>query len=65
MLAATAVVETLFGYSGLGELLVGSIGTRDAPVVQAVAMLAAGTVLAGLLTADVLAALTDPHRKTA
>ncbi|MGP4030016.1 ABC transporter permease [Actinomadura sp. 3N407] len=65
MLAATAVVETLFGYSGLGELLVSSIGTRDVPVVQAVAMLAAGTVLAGLLAADVLAALTDPHREPA
>jgi peptide/nickel transport system permease protein len=65
LLAATAVVEMLFGYSGLGELLVSSIGNRDVPVVQAVAMLAAATVLAGLLAADVLAVLTDPRRETA
>ncbi|GAA4071834.1 ABC transporter permease [Actinomadura miaoliensis] len=62
LLAATTVVETLFGYSGLGELLVGAIGNRDVPVVQAVAMPAAAVVLAGLLAADVLAALTDPRR---
>ncbi|MFV2176683.1 ABC transporter permease subunit [Actinomadura sp. LOL_011] len=55
LLAATAVVEVLFGYAGLGELLVSSIGTRDAPVVQAVALLAALPVLAGLAVADVLA----------
>ncbi|REE95070.1 ABC transporter permease [Thermomonospora umbrina] len=53
-LAATAVVEIQFGYAGLGELLVGSIGTRDTPVVQAVAMLAAVAVLAGSAVADVL-----------
>ncbi|WP_433323789.1 ABC transporter permease [Spirillospora sp. CA-294931] len=54
LLAAAAVVETLFGYSGLGELLVSSVGTRDVPVVQAVAMLGAAAVLAGLLLADLL-----------
>ncbi|TDC56011.1 ABC transporter permease [Actinomadura sp. KC345] len=58
LLASTAVVETVFGYAGLGELLVGSVGTRDTPVVQAVAMLAAATVLGGLLLADALAAVT-------
>jgi peptide/nickel transport system permease protein len=58
LLASTAVVETIFGYGGLGELLVGSVGTRDVPVVQAVAMLAAVVVLGGLLLADALAAYT-------
>ncbi|WP_254716626.1 ABC transporter permease [Actinomadura sp. WMMB 499] len=58
LLASTAVVETVFGYAGLGELLVGAVGTRDTPVVQAVAMLAAVAVLGGLLLADALAALT-------
>ncbi|WP_067820592.1 ABC transporter permease [Actinomadura kijaniata] len=62
MLAATTVVETLFGYSGLGELLVSAIGVRDVPVVQAVALPAAAVVLAGLFAADVLAALTERRR---
>lgn len=65
LLAATAVVETLFGYAGLGELLTGAVVNRDTPVVQAVAMLAAAVVLAGLFAADVLAAVTDPRRVAA
>jgi peptide/nickel transport system permease protein len=62
LVAATALVETLFGYAGLGELLTGAVANRDTPVVQAVAMLAALVVLAGLLVADLVAALTDPYR---
>jgi peptide/nickel transport system permease protein len=62
LLAATAVVEMMFGYTGLGELLVSSIGTRDTPVVQAVAMLAAATVLTGSAAADALGVLADSHR---
>ncbi|MFI7615815.1 ABC transporter permease [Nonomuraea terrae] len=62
LVAATAVIEMMFGYAGLGELLVSSIGTRDTPVVQAVAMLAAVVVLAGSALADVLSALSDPDR---
>jgi peptide/nickel transport system permease protein len=65
LVAATAVVETLFGYAGLGELMTGAVANRDTPVVQAVAMLAAAVVLAGLLVADVLAALADPRRAAA
>ena len=65
LIAATAVVEVMFGYAGLGELLVGAVANRDTPVVQATAMLAAATVLAGLLAADVTAAMTDPHRRPA
>ncbi|MGL5912462.1 MAG: ABC transporter permease [Phycicoccus sp.] len=64
LVAATALVETLFGYAGLGELLTGAVVNRDTPVVQAIAMLAAAVVLAGLLAADLLAAVTDPRRRS-
>ncbi|MFE3456752.1 ABC transporter permease subunit [Nocardiopsis aegyptia] len=60
LVAATAVVETMFGYQGLGELLVSAIATRDVPVVQAVALLAAAVVVAGTAAADAAAALTEP-----
>lgn len=56
ILAGTAVVETLFGLSGLGDLLVSSVRARDVPVVQAVAMLTATVVVSGFLVADLLAA---------
>jgi peptide/nickel transport system permease protein len=62
LLAGTTVVETIFGYRGLGELLVASVGSRDVPVVQAVAVLSAAAVLALLLAADIAARLTRPRR---
>ncbi|MFR9722197.1 ABC transporter permease [Streptomyces sp. MS19] len=65
LLSATTVVETVFGYRGLGELLVGSVAGRDVPAVQAVALLGAGVVLAGLLLADVAAGLADRGRRDA
>lgn len=61
LVAGTTVVETLFGIAGLGELLVTAIGARDAPTVQAVALLAAAVVVAGLLLADAVATATDPR----
>ncbi|NED83597.1 ABC transporter permease, partial [Streptomyces sp. SID11233] len=36
MLAGTVVVETAFGLSGIGSLLVNAINTHDFPVAQAV-----------------------------
>ncbi|MBG0832719.1 ABC transporter permease [Planomonospora sp. ID67723] len=61
LVAGTTVVETLFGLAGLGELLVSSVGGRDLPVVQAVTLLAAAVVAAGLITADAVALAVDPR----
>ncbi|MFI6510436.1 ABC transporter permease [Streptosporangium sp. NPDC050855] len=61
LVAGTAVVETLFGLAGLGELLVSAIGGRDLPVVQATAMLAGVVVGAGLTAADTVAWAVDPR----
>jgi len=55
LVAGSALVEALFGLSGLGELLVGAVRARDVPVVLAVAMLSAAVVVAGLLVADLAA----------
>ncbi|WP_017573640.1 ABC transporter permease subunit, partial [Nocardiopsis halotolerans] len=61
LVAAATVVETLFGYPGIGSLLVSSLASRDLPVVQATAVFAAATVLAGLLLADAIAVAADPR----
>ncbi|MFD6096775.1 ABC transporter permease [Nocardiopsis flavescens] len=61
LIAAATVVETLFGYPGLGSLLVSSIASRDTPVIQAVAVSAAAVVLAGTALADAVAGGTDPR----
>ncbi|MFD8493750.1 ABC transporter permease [Amycolatopsis sp. NPDC059657] len=56
LLAGTTVVESLLAYPGLGQLLATAVGTRDVPVVQAVALLDAVVVLVAVLIADRVAA---------
>lgn len=60
-LSGAAVVETVFGVPGLGQLIVNSIGRRDYEVIQAVVLLVAViNVLINLLT-DLLYGLIDPR----
>ncbi|MFI6785105.1 ABC transporter permease [Micromonospora sp. NPDC050276] len=54
--AGTALVETVYGLSGLGGLLVSAVAVRDAPVVQGAALVPVVTVLIGMLLADLAAA---------
>ena len=56
VLTGTTVVEAVFAYPGLGQLLATAVRTRDAPVVQAVAALVAAVVLVAVLAADFVAA---------
>ncbi|MQS09849.1 ABC transporter permease [Streptomyces alkaliphilus] len=54
--AGTALVETIFGYPGIGGLLVSAVAVRDIPVVQAAALPPILVLLAGILVADLVAA---------
>lgn len=61
LITGVVVVEAVFVYPGLGQLMVDSVSKRDIPVVQAVALIfAAAYVLLNLL-ADVLATLSNPR----
>jgi peptide/nickel transport system permease protein len=60
VVGGTVVTERLFGYPGLGSLLVAQVAARDTPTVQAVALLVAVVVLLGLLFADLAETL---HRR--
>ncbi|WP_411135566.1 ABC transporter permease [Streptomyces sp. C10] len=65
MLAGTVVIETAFGISGIGSLLVGAINTHDFPVAQAVLLLmVTGYILATTLV-DLVHPLLDPRVKAA
>jgi peptide/nickel transport system permease protein len=60
-LGGTTVIEFIFQYPGLGAGLVSAVGSRDVPVVQAIALLfATGWVLANL-AADLLAIVVSPR----
>jgi peptide/nickel transport system permease protein len=55
------IIESVFGWPGMGRLGVSSILSRDYPVVMGVTMLSAVLVVLGNLIADVLYALVDPR----
>ena len=61
LVVGVVVVEVVFVYPGLGQLIVDSVRVRDIPVVQACAMIFAATYILLNLTADVLAILSNPR----
>ena len=61
LIVGVIVVEVVFVYPGLGQLLVDSVSKRDIPVVQASCMIFAATYILLNLTADVLSIMTNPR----
>ena len=61
LIVGVVIVEVVFVYPGLGQLLVDSVSKRDIPVVQASCLIFAATYILLNLTADVLAILTNPR----
>jgi peptide/nickel transport system permease protein len=61
MIGGLIVVETVFGYPGLGQLMILAVTNRDVPLVQAVALLVATIYAVANLCADVLYAALNPR----
>ena len=61
LVVGVVVVEVVFVYPGLGQLLVDSVSKRDLPVVQACVTIFAGTYVLLNLTADILSILANPR----
>ena len=61
LVVGVVVVEVVFVYPGLGQLLVDSVSKRDIPVVQASCMIFAAVYILLNLTADVLSIATNPR----
>lgn len=60
LVVGVVIVEVVFVYPGLGQLLVDSVSKRDLPVVQASGLIFAATYVLLNLTADVLAIISNP-----
>ena len=58
-------VEAIFGWPGVGQVLVQAVQARDYPVVMAAATISAALVVAGNLLAEVLASAVDPRLRHA
>lgn len=61
LITGVVVVEVVFVYPGLGQLMVDSVAKRDIAVVQAIALIFATAYVGLNLTADVLSTLTNPR----
>ena len=63
LLAGAVVIEKIFGWPGMGALMVDAIFTRDYPVVLAANFVAAVMVILGNLLADISYLWVDPRMR--
>ena len=61
LIGSTVLVENVFSIPGLGELLVGSVSSRDYPVVQGTTLVLAFLVVLVNLLTDIVHAALDPR----
>ena len=61
LITGVVLVEVVFVYPGIGQLLVDAVSKRDFPVVQSVCLIFAATFILLNLAADVGAILTNPR----
>jgi peptide/nickel transport system permease protein len=61
VIGGLVVVETLFSYAGLGQLMTNAVSYRDVPIIQAAVLLVAAAYGVGNLAADVAALLLNPR----
>ncbi|MCP5036277.1 MAG: ABC transporter permease [Rhodobacteraceae bacterium] len=61
LVVGVVVVEVVFVYPGIGQLMVDAVTTRDIPVVQACALIFAATYIILNLIADIVGIVTNPR----
>jgi peptide/nickel transport system permease protein len=61
LVVGVVVVEVVFVYPGIGQLMVDSVSSRDMPVVQACALIFAATYILLNLSADIVSIITNPR----
>lgn len=61
ILAGAALIESVFGWPGIGRLLFTSIAARDYPVMTGILLLISATVVLANLLTDIVHAAIDPR----
>ncbi len=61
LVVGVVVVEVVFVYPGVGQLMVDAVTTRDVPVVQGCAIIFAATYILLNLFADIISIVTNPR----
>lgn len=63
LLGGSVVTETIFNLPGLGRLLVGSIASRDYPIIQGIVVMTSVFVMITSLLVDISYGLLDPRAR--
>jgi len=63
LIVGVVVVEAVFNYKGMGQLMIDAVSKRDMPLVQACGLIFASVYVMLNLTADILSLLTNPRRR--
>lgn len=61
LLGGSIFIETIFGYPGMGQLFIESLGQRDYSVITALVMLFGFLSLLGSLLSDIIMSIVDPR----
>lgn len=61
LLGGSMLIETMFGYPGLGYFLAQSIGTRDYPLMQGLFLLSTVAIVTSNILAEVISRRLDPR----
>src|SRR5260370_17054077 len=61
LLGGAVIVEAVFAWPGIGTLALAAVQGRDYPVIIAISLIRAVTILLSNVMADVIYALTDPR----
>jgi len=61
LLGGATIIESIFGWPGMGAMAVGGVGGRDYPVIMATTLIAAVLTVLGNLLADITYAIVDPR----
>lgn len=64
LLGGAVIVEAVFSYPGIGNALNSAIEVRDVPVIQAITLIMAASVVTINLLADILTVLVTPKLRT-
>ena len=60
-LSGTVIVETVFGWSGIGQLMQQSVGVRDYAMVQSLILISASLIAIINMIVDIINSFIDPR----
>jgi peptide/nickel transport system permease protein len=63
LVCGSFIIESVFGWPGIGSYAMSAIGSRDYPVIMAYVMLSGTLLVVGNFLADLLYAIADPRIK--